>query len=66
MIMKQVTKDMIIYDVVKQFPHSSGILAKHGMHCLGCCVATWETLEQAAQTHGIDVNFIITDLNKKR
>jgi hybrid cluster-associated redox disulfide protein len=36
---------------------------KHGMHCLGCAAAHFETLEQGCGAHGIDVDELVKDLN---
>jgi hybrid cluster-associated redox disulfide protein len=39
---------------------------KYGLHCIGCHVATWETLEQGAMAHGMDrkqLENMIKDLN---
>ncbi|MBD3164633.1 DUF1858 domain-containing protein [Candidatus Woesearchaeota archaeon] len=60
----QITKDTLIGDLVKQKPESVNVLMKHGMHCIGCSVATWETLEQACQSHGISVNNLVGDLKE--
>lgn len=65
MIMSKITKDTIIGEVVQNYPKSVDILSKHGMHCIGCHVATWETLEQAAQSHGINISKLMEDLNKE-
>ena len=34
------------------------------MHCLGCAMASGETLEEAAMVHGIDIDEMIDALNK--
>ena len=60
-----ITKDMLIGDVVKKYPGSVGVMMEHGMQCIGCHVATWETLEQGAKSHGIDVTKLIKELNNK-
>lgn len=65
MAKQQITKDMLIGDVVKKYPFSVEIMLEHGLECVGCHVATWETIEQGAQGHGIDVDKLIKDLNKK-
>ncbi len=65
-MVKKITKDMLIGDVVKKHPASIEMLLNHGMHCVGCHVATWETLEQAASIHGIDVDKLMEDLNKTK
>ena len=60
---KLITKDMLIGDIVKSRPESVEIMLEQGMHCVGCHVATWETLEQAAGGHGIDVDKLLKKLN---
>ena len=35
------------------------------MHCIGCWAATDETLEEACQVHGIDVEDVLEELNKE-
>jgi len=59
-----VTKDMLIGDIVKKHPFSIDIMLEHGMQCVGCHVATWETLEQAAAGHGVDVGKLVKELNE--
>ena len=63
MIKKKVTKNMLIGDVVKIYPSAIEVLMKHGLHCIGCHVATWETIEQAARAHGIEVDELIKEIN---
>jgi hybrid cluster-associated redox disulfide protein len=63
--MAEITKKMLIGDVVKEYPKSVEIMMEHGMQCVGCHVATWETIEQGATGHGIDIDQLIKDLNKK-
>jgi len=60
-----ITKNMLIGDVVKKHPESVNVMLEHGMQCIGCHVATWETLEQGAASHGIDVKKLVDSLNKK-
>jgi len=61
---ESITKDMLIGDVVKSYPQSVEIMLEHGMHCVGCHVATWETLEQGTMSHGIDVDKLVDDINR--
>jgi len=62
--MDKITKDVMIGELVEKHPESIGVMQKHGLHCIGCHVATWETLEQGANGHGIDVKALIEDINK--
>jgi len=34
-----------------------------GMHCVGCPAAQGESLEEAAEVHGIDVDELVDALN---
>lgn len=61
---ENITKDMIIGDILKNHPELVGTMLEHGMQCIGCHVASWETLEQAASGHGIDVDNLLKELNK--
>ncbi len=59
-----INKDMTIAEVLKLRPQSAGILMSRGMHCLGCVIAQGETLEQAAEVHGIPVDELIAAINE--
>jgi hybrid cluster-associated redox disulfide protein len=60
----KITKDMRIQEVVEKYPQSVPVFFKHGLGCLGCAAAHFETIEQGATAHGIAVDALIADLNK--
>lgn len=60
----KVTKDMGIQDVVDKYPQLVPVFFKFGLGCLGCAAARFESIEQGAMAHGIDVDALINDLNK--
>jgi hybrid cluster-associated redox disulfide protein len=59
----EVTKDMIIADVLMKDRALAPIFMGHGLHCLGCAAANMETIEEAASVHGIDADALLKDLN---
>lgn len=59
-----ITKDMLIGEILKQKPEAAGILMQFGMGCVGCPSAQMESLEEAAQVHGMDIDKLIEALNK--
>ncbi|MCX9085844.1 MAG: DUF1858 domain-containing protein [Candidatus Methanoperedens sp.] len=59
-----ITKDMTIEDVVNQYPESMMVFMKHGLHCVGCHVSAFESIEDGANSHGINVDALVDDLNK--
>jgi len=58
------TKEMPIGDVVKNHPETVPVFMQHGLHCIGCAVAAFESIAEGAAAHGIDVEALISDLNK--
>ena len=63
--MKKITKDTIISDIVTKNPELSTIFVKHGLGCVGCAFASQETIEQGSNSHGLNVELLLKDLNKK-
>lgn len=58
-----VTKEMPIGDVVRAHPETIEVFMKHGLHCIGCAVAAFESIAEGATVHGIDIDALIADLN---
>lgn len=58
-----INKDMKIGDLLQEFPDKAEILLAAGMHCLGCPASQAETLEEACDVHGIDVEELVNQLN---
>jgi len=59
-----VTKEMLISEVVIKHPQTAPIFLEHGLHCIGCAFAKEETIAEAAKVHQIDLDELITSLNK--
>lgn len=60
----KITKDMNIIEVVQKYPDTIGVFMYAGMGCFGCHVAQFETIEQGAAAHGIDVDALVDALNE--
>ena len=61
--MAQITKDMIIADIIAVDTDLIPILMESGMHCIGCPSAQGESLEEAAMVHGMDADALTEKLN---
>jgi hybrid cluster-associated redox disulfide protein len=59
-----ITKEMTIEEVVSQYPESMMVFMRHGLHCVGCHVSAFESIEEGAMAHGINVDALVSDLNK--
>ena len=61
--MFEVTKDTIIFDIMQNVPETMPLFQEIGMHCMGCALATGESVEQACNAHGVDVDAFLAKLN---
>ena len=62
--MAQVSKDMVIGEILALNPNTATILMNAGMHCLGCPSAQGESLEEAAMVHGMDIDALMEKISK--
>jgi hybrid cluster-associated redox disulfide protein len=61
--MTQITKDMIIGDILDADRECAKFFLEIGMHCLGCPSARGETVEQACEVHGVDCDALVEKIN---
>lgn len=59
----EISKDMTIGELLAVSPEKADILLEAGMHCLGCPASQSETIEEACEVHGIDVEELMKKLN---
>ncbi|WP_099469642.1 DUF1858 domain-containing protein [Konateibacter massiliensis] len=62
--MAEITKDMIIAEILAVDSNIAPILMQSGMHCIGCPSSQGETLEEASMVHGIDVDELTAKINE--
>jgi len=60
----KITADSIISDIIRVYPQTVPVFRSFGMGCLGCPSSTGEAVAKAAEIHGIDVDELLTALNK--
>ncbi len=58
------TKEMNLKDLLKDYPDSARVFASYGIGCLGCAMASFETIEEGIKAHGIDIDEFMKDLNE--
>jgi len=58
------TKDSMLVDIVNEDKKYAQILMGFGLHCFGCPLSQMETLEEASEVHGIDLDFMLKKLNE--
>ncbi|MCF6184421.1 MAG: DUF1858 domain-containing protein [Bacteroidales bacterium] len=64
---ENITKSIMIEDLVEQYPFSVEYLARKGIRCIVCGEPLWGTLEEAAKEKGFNNNAIdefVKELNE--
>lgn len=59
-----IDRNQTIAQLLQEMPQTAQVFMKHGMPCLGCIAASGETVEQAANAHGIDLEQLMGDLEE--
>ena len=60
---KKITKDMTFAEILEMNKEAGNKLADRGLFCGGCPMAAFETLENGAKAHGVDVDELVGELN---
>ncbi len=63
----QITKDMTIGEVVARYPETAEIMLGYGLHCIGCHVNPYESIEGGAMGHGMKpetIDQLLRDMNE--
>ena len=64
---EKISKDTPLGEIVKDFPQAVPIMLEHGLHCVGCHVAAFETIGQGAKAHGMsdeELKKMLEEMNK--
>ena len=62
--MKEITKDMLIGDILDADRGTAVFFFEMGMHCLGCPASRGETVEEACMVHGVDADTLVAAINE--
>ncbi len=66
---KEITGKMSFGEILEKHPKSAEILFRSGLHCIGCGMAMYESLEDGCKAHGMtkkQIDALIKKLNSKR
>ena len=61
--MKEITKDMLIGDILEADSGTAMFFFEMGMHCLGCPASRGESIEAACNVHGTNADELVEKLN---
>ncbi len=62
--MTEITKDMLIGDILDADRGTAKYFLEMGMHCLGCPASRGESVEQACRVHGVDADALVDEINE--
>ena len=63
---KIITKDMTMGEIIEKYPFAAEVMLSYGLHCVGCHVNPYETLEKGALGHGMsdeEITSLLQELN---
>jgi hybrid cluster-associated redox disulfide protein len=60
----RITQEMTFKQIVENYPGSADFLFKKGFHCIGCPMASMESIRDGAFAHGENPEKLIRELNK--
>jgi hybrid cluster-associated redox disulfide protein len=61
--MFEITKNTMISEILENAPQAMPVFQGIGMHCMGCALASGETVEQACYAHEVDPDEFLVRLN---
>jgi hybrid cluster-associated redox disulfide protein len=62
-----VSADMNMGEIIEKYPETIPVLLKYGLHCIGCHVASWESLRDGLMAHGMDekgIKEVVDEINR--
>jgi hybrid cluster-associated redox disulfide protein len=62
-MIESLTASTTVADVLLRRPLAARVLVNHRMHCVGCAIAPFETLEQACEIYGVSLGHLLAELN---
>ena len=58
----EITRETRIAEIIENCPQAMPAFMEIGMHCMGCALASGETLEQACLAHDVDPDEFLEQL----
>jgi len=58
-----IDKDMKIEDILRQYPQTIPVFRQLGLDCIQCQLSQFESLENGAKVHGMDLQSLLAELN---
>ncbi|GAB4530060.1 MAG: DUF1858 domain-containing protein [Anaerolineae bacterium] len=60
----RLTPDLTVTEVMDRWPQTIPIFFRHWMACVGCPIASFETLAEVATIYGLDLDCLLNELQQ--
>ena len=60
----QLTADLTVAEVMNRWPETIPIFFRYRMACVGCPIASFETLAEVAAIYSLDLEFLMNELRQ--
>ena len=60
----RVTTDLTVAEVLEHWPQAIAVFFRYRMACVGCPIATFETLAEVAAIYGLDLEYLMHELKQ--
>lgn len=57
--------DVTVAQVLAQRPSAFRVFLRNGMACVGCCLASFETIADAAAAYGLDERRLLHEIDRE-
>ena len=58
------TTNTTIAELLAMHPGAARVLLTHRMHCIGCCIAPFETIAEACAVYSVEVEELLADIDR--
>lgn len=58
-----VFSDLCVAEVMRRWPTTIGVFIDLHMHCIGCPIATFHTLAEAANEHALSLDMLMAEIS---
>lgn len=62
--MPTITKEMVIVQILQDYPEVKAVLETYGMPCTDCMGAWVGSLQDGARMHSVNLEVLLADLNE--
>lgn len=64
MIRKTISPNLIVSEVLRDWPETIHIFVRHRLACVGCTMADYETVSSAAEIYGLVLEDFLSELQE--